>query len=101
MVKKEQKLIWEITRNCARRWFGSRYKVYRQCDVEFILKMHRDYAYLGELWTRCKLVYNDDKFRNQCIKKFNKQVDVFKAAYPENYQFQAYKHLPLIKPLTP
>jgi len=74
-------------------FYGSCYKVFRQFEVDELLKIWTEIHYLSELFTRCRLVYKDQEFRNKCIKHYNEHLKKSKLNYPNILEIQWKKEL--------
>jgi len=73
------------------KFYGSKYKVFRQYHVEELLQIWSAIYYLSELHIRCRMVYNDEKFRKQCINSYNSSLLRIKTQYPTIKEIQQKK----------
>jgi len=82
----------EFLESKRKKYYGSSKKVYRNSHIERVLAMQRDLAYLGELYTRTRLVpCNDDFLVMKAIPHYNDCLKKMQKKYPNIKEFQGYK----------
>jgi hypothetical protein len=73
-------------------FYGSKYKVYRQFEVDKLLKIWSAINYLSELHTRTRLVPCNEEFKNKkAIPSYNSAVIRIQKEYPNILEIQRYK----------
>lgn len=87
--------IWHIKENKAKRYYSSNRKVYRQCDLNYILKMWRDLDYLGNSYERTRLVPLSEEAVFKFSKIYNDTLHRLQLKYPNIIEFQRYKNIKL------
>jgi len=84
--------IHDLKVGMLKKRYGSCYSVYRSVDVDLLLRMWSDLHYLGELYTRTRLVPCNEEFRNKkAIPSYNSTVKRLKEKYPTIIEFQRYE----------
>jgi len=73
-------------------YYGSKYKVYRQYQVDKLLKIWSTIHYLSELHTRCRIVPCNEEFRTKkAIPHYNSAIERAKKEYPNILEIQSHK----------
>jgi len=93
MGKNEIISVHDLKRQMCGKFYGSKYKVFRQYQVDELLNTWQAIHYLSELHTRCRMVYNDEKFRKQCINSYNSTLIRVKKKYPYIKEIQQKKQI--------
>jgi hypothetical protein len=91
--EKEFISIWEIKKNCAKRYYNSTRRVYRQCDLDNILQMWKDLDYLGSSFERTRLVPLSDEAIIKFSRIYNDTLKRMQDRYPNIKEFQRYKRI--------
>lgn len=86
--------IHDYKKSKAKKYYGASRRVYRQSDLEKILKMFLCLKSLEKYSTLTMLVPSNEEFLNKkAIPSYNDCVDRMKELYPEILEFSYYKKI--------
>jgi len=86
--------IHDLKENLCKKYYGSNRKVYRQCDMNQLLRMWSDLNHLTELHERTRLVPYNLEFRSKkAIPIYNAHLSVLQKKYPHILEFQQMRHI--------
>lgn len=88
MANKELISIENFKKKALRNWYGSKKKVYRQCDVDKILSLERKRKSLSEYWTIANLVDYPEERKRRARMSYNAHLKLLKELHPEIKDFQ-------------
>lgn len=75
-----------------KKYYGSTKRVYRKAHVERLLRMWYDLHYLGECYTRTRLVPANQEFLvKKAIPCYNNTLTRLQKKYPDIKEFHSYK----------
>jgi len=86
--------IHDLKENLCKKYYGSARKVYRQCDMNNLLRMWSDLNHLTELYERTRFVpFNPDFKYKKAIPIYNAHLSVMHKKYPNILEFQKMRHV--------
>jgi hypothetical protein len=84
--------IHEFKRSRFKNYYGASKKVCRISHLEKVLTMYSDLAYLGEVYTRTRLVpCNNEFLQKKAIPTYNNTLKRLQEKYPNIKEFFYYK----------
>jgi hypothetical protein len=92
MKSRELISVHDLKRQMCRNWYGSKYKVFRQFEIDELMHIWSAINYLSELFTRTRLVPANEEFRDKkAIPHYNSSLKRIQAEYPHIIEIQRYK----------